>query len=298
MPDLTLIHHAARRQHAHPLNSLSALRACLEAGAHIVELDITPLLDEDFALLHDAQLESLTDGSGFTFATRAEELRECHHVGAGSVTAEPVGLLSQAVALIQEHATLDELQLDLKPHAPLTRSVLDRLVGLLRPVENRVRVTSIADWSLRRLHEIAPHLALGFDPLLYLDIKGANRRSQRLPPHRVGAYGYLDDHPLASRLNRAAPDYLAARADALAAQVPQEVAWYIRAELLVQALEDGFDWIAYLHARDSAVAAWTLQPESPADLRRAQVLAAAGIDRITTDDAPRLAAALDVPVIV
>jgi glycerophosphoryl diester phosphodiesterase len=297
MPDLTLIHHAARRQHAYPPNSLGALRACLEAGARIVELDITALKDEDFALLHDAQLENLTDGSGYTFAMRAEEMRQCHYVGAGAVTAEPVGLLSQAVALIQEYNTLDELQLDLKPHAPLTRDVLDRLVRLLRPVQNRVRVTSIADWSLRWLHRIAPRLALGFDPLLYLDIKGANGRSQRLPPHRVGAYGYLDDHPLATRLYHAAPDYLAARADALAAQVPRELTWYIRAELLVQTLEDGFDWTAYLHTRDSAVAAWTLQPESPEDLRRARVLAAAGVDRITTDDAPSLATALDVPVV-
>ena len=87
-------------------------------------------------------------------------------------------------------------------------------------------------------------------------------------------------------------DGTVARAEALWAQSPPVGIWYIRAGLLAQALKDGFDWIAYLHARGTQVAAWTLNPGRPSDVELACQLATAGVDRITTDDAPALARAL------
>jgi len=49
---LLLIHHAASGQTPRPPNSLWALQACLEAGARAVEVDISPLADGEFVLLH------------------------------------------------------------------------------------------------------------------------------------------------------------------------------------------------------------------------------------------------------
>lgn len=69
--------------------------------------------------------------------------------------------------------------------------------------------------------------------------------------------------------------------------------WYIRAALLARALDDGFDWIAYLHAQAALVDAWTLDVHKAGHLELAQRLISAGVDRITTNDAPRLAVALD-----
>jgi glycerophosphoryl diester phosphodiesterase len=43
----------SNRGHGIAPNSLSALRHCLQAGARFVEVDIMPLADRDFALLHD-----------------------------------------------------------------------------------------------------------------------------------------------------------------------------------------------------------------------------------------------------
>jgi glycerophosphoryl diester phosphodiesterase len=40
------------------------------------------------------------------------------------------------------------------------------------------------------------------------------------------------------------------------------------------------------------VAAWTLDPDQPHQLHLARTLVAAGVDRITTNDAPAMAAAL------
>ncbi len=291
-----LIHHAANRQHDHPPNSLQSLRVCLEAGARVVEVDITPLADGDFALLHDGRLENATDGNGHVFATTADQARRLHYTARGDSTDEPVGLLSQAVLLARDHPHLEELQLDLKPHSPLTDDVLNDLLRQIAPMKDRVRVTSIADWALRRLHGLDADLPLGFDPLLYLDVERGEKQDETIPPFRVSAYGYRDDHPLGSRIWGPTSDYLAARAEALGAQVPAGITWYVSAPLLARVLDDGFDWIAHLHAHGSQVDAWTLDAGRPGHTALAHRLLTAGIDRITTNDAPRLATALDIPV--
>jgi len=291
MAPILLVHHAASRGHDHPPGSLRGLRTCLEAGARVVEVDATPLADGDFALLHEGKLERATDGVGDVFATTADQVRRLHYRWRGLFTGELVGLLSQAVSLVRDDPHLQELQIDLKPHAPLTDAVLGNLLRHIEPVQDRIRVTSVADWALRWLRTLAPDLALGFDPLLYLDVETGEER--HAPPFRVGAYGYRDDHPLSTRVWGAPADYLSARAEALWVQAPAGAAWYIRASILDQLLDHGFDWIAHLHARGAEVDAWTLDAGKPGHIERARRLVAAGIDRITTNDAPRLAAALE-----
>ena len=292
MDELLLIHHAARRAHAHPPSSLSAVRACLAAGARVVEVDITPLADGGFALLHDGDLEQVTDSQGPVFAATRDQARRLHYVSGGRATAEPLGTLGSAVAIVQGSACPIELQLDLKPHAPLGDPVLRALLSTIEPILERVRVTSITDWALRRLHQLEPALALGFDPLLYLAVVNAKSRDPGVPPFRVGAYGYLDDHPLGTRVWGPAAGYLEARAEALCTQSPASAVWYIDAYLLARSLDDGFDWVAYLHGRGCEVDAWTLDADRADELSLARRLAAVGVDRITTNDAPALAAAL------
>jgi len=171
--------------------------------------------------------------------------------------------------------------------------VLARLAANLRPVRERVRVTSPSDWALRRLRALDPDLPLGFDPLLYLELDQGEESNPSVPPFRRGAYGYWDDHPLATRRWGPAAAYLAARAEALWAQAPAGAIWYIHAGLLAQALDDGFDWIRDLHDRGVEVDAWTLDAAKPERAALARRLAAAGIDRITTNNAPALSQALD-----
>jgi glycerophosphoryl diester phosphodiesterase len=289
---LLLIHHGARRGHSYPPNSLAALRACVEARALVVEVDITPLRDGDCALLHEGELERATDGEGPAFAATGDQIRSLHYLNGGEVTDEPIGLLSQAVATVRDHECPVELQLDLKPHAPLTDTVLQGLLSMIGPIRERVRVTSGADWALRRLRSLDAELALGFDPLLYLGVPDETVHDSRVPPFRIGAYGYPDDHPLSTRVWGAAANYLAARGEALSVLVPPGAVWYLNAELLCRSLDDGFDWISFLHSRGSEVDAWTLNAESPPELAMSRRLACAGVDRITTDDAPALAAVL------
>jgi glycerophosphoryl diester phosphodiesterase len=260
-------------------------------------MDISPLADGDFILLHGRLLEQGTTGSGPVNAFAADELASLRLVWRGVVTDEPVRPLSWALDLVRHHPQPVELQLDLKPYAPFSAGDLSRLVEALQPLKDRVRVTSVADWVLRRLHALDAGLPLGFDPLLYLDADARRTRDPMISPFRLGAYNYWDDHPLASRRWGTAADYLATRAEALWVQAPAGALWYIAAPLLAQALDDGFDWIADLHSRGVQVAAWTLDASHAEQAALARRLAALGVDRIITNDAPALAQVLDAGVV-
>ena len=160
-----------------------------------------------------------------------------------------------------------------------------------RPSKPGCAVSCVADWAIRRLAALDGALPLGFDPLLYLDVERGDGRKEQAPPLRTGAYGYLDEHPLALTRWGAPADYLAARAEALWTQAPVAM-WYIRGAMLARALDDGFDWIAWLHDRGAQVTAWTLDASHAHQLDLARTLAKAGVDRITTNDAGALARAL------
>lgn len=283
-----MVYHAAARGNRFPPNSLGGLRACLEAGARHVEVDINPLADGEYALLHDRFLEDETDGRGSVAAATGESVRALRRRWRGELTEERVATLSDVVTLAAGAQTLVELQLDLKAYALLADTALESLARLVRPLGRRVRISSTSDRELRRLHGVAPDLALGFDPLRHLDVDpGPGKRASRYLS-RTGDYGYLDDHPLAADRWGTACEYLAARAEVLWGQAPVSM-WYVRATLLARMLEDGFDWIADLHRRGAQVAAWTLNPDRPHHLGLAAELIGHGVDRIITDDAPRMA---------
>ena len=52
--------------HGYLENTIDSIRAAFEYGAHMVELDIHPTADGEFAVFHDWRLECRTDGSGVT----------------------------------------------------------------------------------------------------------------------------------------------------------------------------------------------------------------------------------------
>jgi glycerophosphoryl diester phosphodiesterase len=290
MPEL--IHHAANCGRAALPNSLEAISECLSMGAQVVEIDIIPLRSGDFALLHDQRLENGTSGHGNAAETTGEEVRSLFYKKAGQVTDIPVGTLSQVLSLVQPANALKRLQLDLKPYAPLTPAVLHGLAEMIAPVKDRVEISSVADWAIRLLHRVDPKLNLGFDPLLYIDLETQQPRPEGVPPFRVGAYGYRDDHPLSVSHWGSEADYLSARAEALLRQAPMGATWYINAALLIKALQAGFDWIDTLHQNGSRVAAWTLDAGQPVQVSWAIELASMGVDAITSNAPVQLAQAM------
>ncbi len=289
---LHLIHHAANCGHHHPPGSIAALRACLEAGAKRIEIDVIPLADGSFALLHDRELGVDTDGEGEAPRAKRSDVARLHYRHGTQISEEKVGFLEEAVALLTAASETDRLQIDLKPFAPLTHAVLRNFLDIIAPVKDRVQVSSVADWAIRALAAFVPELSLGFDPLLYLDLVGSEPRPKGIPPFRLGAYGLADDHPLSAFQWGPLGDYLAARAAALFVQVPEGCQWFIRADLLKTAFESGFDWIDFLHQRKSQVDAWTIDPDDPDQVATAQMLVERGVDALTTDAPSHLAGKL------
>ncbi len=293
-----LVHHAASRGRDLPPSSLAAVAACLEARARVIEVDLSLTADGDLVLLHGPLLEDETTGSGPIQARTAAELSQMRHVWRGQVTERRGGRLGQALELLAAHRYPVEVQLDCKPEGLSEPAVMACLVERLQPIKHRVRLSSEADWLVRRLQALDPELPVGFDPLLYLEQIDDEWGERDGPPFRRGAYGYLDDHPLASRRWGPPADYLAARAEALCAQAAGVGMWYIRARVLAHTLDDGFDWIGTMHDRGARVTAWTLDPDNPASVALARRLVGQGVDRITTNDPEGLARALAIGAVM
>lgn len=287
-----LIHHAAHCSDGMPPGSLSALERCLQKDSAVIEIDVIPLGDGSFALLHDQNLEIDTNGRGNVVEMGRTKVGKLYYKVNDKVSQEKVGFLEDAIDLLKAYPHTQRLQIDLKPFAPLTRAVLSDFLSILAPVKDRILVTSVVDWAIRSLAICAPDLSLGFDPLIYFDIADEKPRPEGIPPFRVGAYGFLDDHPLSAYRWGASREYFAARAGALLVQVPNGCVWFIRAALLQKSLEAGFNWINFLHQKGSTVDGWTIDASQPDQIKLAQTLVEHGIDYLTTDTPAKLAAYL------
>ncbi|MBP8973995.1 MAG: hypothetical protein KBH93_08970, partial [Anaerolineae bacterium] len=293
-----IVHHMAALDGGHfPPNSLEGVRASLEGGADFIEVDVTALADEDYLLVHDPVLESETTGSGPVAHCTARQARELRCKVNGAATDFRVPTLGEIVALLAEHPARTRLQLDFKNVIPFADDEpLIRLARLIEPLGERVIVSSEADWQLRRLRRLAPWLELGFDIHFYIGWPDpAHPRNPAELPHEVGAYGYYDDHPLASRRVWPAADYLADRCAALMTLLPGASTLYINQHFLVQSLEDGFDWAAALHEAGLKCDAWTLDYGDPVAEANARRLLAAGVDQFTTNTPLALRALLSAP---
>jgi len=276
------IQHAANLDPTLPPGSLTSLQNCLVNRVKWVEVDIIPLKGGDFALLHDPKLEHISNGLGDVFEKTADQVKQLVYKGQKSWGKNiQLGTLSQALLLLKEDPDHTNLQLDLKPYAPLSPEVLRNLLDLIEPVKNRILISCVADWAVRQLRKMDSVVKLGFDPLLYLDIVSKEPRPEGVPPFRIGEFGYLDDHPLAAQKWGEPGDYFALRAEALFYQVPRGVTWFLNADLLTDALDAGFNWIGYLNKNESLVDVWTV------DLDRKELasrLIKDGIDFLTSND--------------
>ena len=166
-------------------------------------------------------------------------------------------------------------------------------MDLIRPLGDRVLVSTTADWQLRRLRALAPGLDLGLDIHFYLDWHPAGATvDPRSYPRRLGAYGYRDDHPLASERHGATARYLADRCGMLMGLVPGVSTFYVNHRFLARSLDDGFDWAEALRQRGIKLDAWTLDADNPVAVENVGRLLAAGVDQVTTNTPTVLAALL------
>lgn len=283
---LQIVHHkAALDGSLNPPNSLAAIRECLEAGAAWIEVDITALAEGDYLLVHNLDLEAETNGRGAVGACNVSAARNLKIVHRGLVTSHPAALLSKVVACFLAAPDSTRLQLDFKDHAPFASiEPLQRLVEIIQPLGARVLVSSMADWQLRHLAQLAPWLELGFDIHLHIDCNppGQIAAPDDLPRH-VGAYGYRDDHPLASQRWGSTAAYLAERCDEMLHLAPSASTFYCRHSFLVRGLQEGFSWAQTLHQAGKRLDAWTLDVDKAQAVANARILADADCDQITSN---------------
>lgn len=268
-----------------PPNSIEALRASLRAGARFIEVDITALADSDFLLVHDADLQAETNGQGQVAECPTAQARGLLLKQDGAVTEHPAALLSDVVRLFEQHGGAACLQLDFKDAVPFKdEEPLRRLVRLVEPLKERVIVSSGADWQLRKMRKFAPWLMLGFDIMWYLGWQPAGEaRDPREYPKNIGAYGYYDDHMLASGRYQPTAEYLRDRCEGLVMLAPDVSVFYLEHYLIAQSLQDGFNWAETLHKYGICLDAWTMDVSNPAAVRRVPQLLEAGVDLFTTN---------------
>lgn len=286
-----IVHHMAVSDDApYPPNSLEAICASLEAGAAWIEIDVTPLASDDYLLVHDSVLEAETTGRGQVTCTPPAAVHDLRIKHRGNVTPCRPPLLSEVVARLCEYGGAARLQIDYKHLSPFPDDEpLRRLIRLIEPLGARVLVSTGADWHLRRLRKLADWLDLGFDIGLYLDYR-PQAVDPRLPPFRLGEYGYHDDHMLASARLLPVAHYLALRCESLLYAAPFVSIWYVGYPMLLRGLDDGFNLADWLHERHVRLDAWTLDADKPAAAALPR-LCAAGVDQFTTNT-PRALSAL------
>lgn len=142
---------------------------------------------------------------------------------------------------------------------------------------------------MRTFGRLDPDIDVGLDFAFHLDapVDGTVRL-----PTRLGAYGYLDDHPLALRQLQTTENYLRDRVESLLTLVPNAYEFYLRKDFVVQALDDGFNPISFTHEQlpGSFVDVWTIDYGTDKAKRMIERSLEAGADQITTNTAVQWAA--------
>ena len=122
-----LILHGANLDQSLPFGSLANLELSLQTGIPRIEVDVFPVKDEDFAMLHDPDLGHTSQDSGSALELTSAQIQKIQYKN----STELLGTLSQAVALLKRCPVQDFLQLDLKPYAPLTPTSLKNLIKMI-----------------------------------------------------------------------------------------------------------------------------------------------------------------------
>lgn len=278
----------------YPENSLPAIAECYQAAVARTEIDLHPLRDADFLVVHDAELEGSTTGAGPVVDLTRREAQSLQLRAAGaSITSDRPPLLSEVVALIRTLPAATVLELDLVTVWPMAWPRAEELARLLQPVKGRVFLNGY-DWNVRRMLEVDPTLGAAYDLLPHLDwvpagdMEGdADEAEWGLPR---GAYGYLDAHPLARERRQPAAEYLTDRLEVLARLVPGARELHVRLTLFERMLEDGIAVAELVHRHGLQLDVWTLNAGTPRWHERLAGALAAGADVITSDTPQALAA--------
>jgi glycerophosphoryl diester phosphodiesterase len=275
-----------------PENSLAAIRECLTTPVARAQIDFSVLRDHDFLVTRGVLLDGATTGRGPVRLTTRQEVAQLRCRWRGQVWDHQPPLLSEVVDLLRSQASSTVLELNAKDAEPWPYSRVDELVRMVEPVRDRVIFNGSADWNLRRLVQVDPRIRVGFTPAFYLDWMPSNVVPDELPGE-VGAYGYLDRHPLARARNQPPSDYLWERVNGLIRVVPGAREMHIRLSLFEHMQSDGLGDTAHrLRRAGLRPGVWSLDAGTPDWHARLTNAVWASVDIITTSTPRQLQGAI------
>ena len=139
-----------------PENSLAAIDAAIEAGAHIVELDVRQTKDSVLVLMHDKTLERTTTGTGAVLDYTYDELKELQLTHRGKATTHSAPTLEEALLRAKDRILVD---IDFKADGMQTRFDAYRQIAALG-MENQVLFFLYDYTEMPVLHAFNPHIKI------------------------------------------------------------------------------------------------------------------------------------------
>ncbi len=143
---------------AAPENTRAAIRAAIEVGADMAEIDVTLAADMHVVVIHDPTLDRTTNGSGEVSRFTLEELKE---LDAGSwfdpsFAGERIPTLDEVLAEANGRILLN---VEIKSES-VDRGVVKRVASAIRGRDmcEQVVVSSFSPTALLQMHAIAPEI--------------------------------------------------------------------------------------------------------------------------------------------
>jgi glycerophosphoryl diester phosphodiesterase len=139
-----------------PENTMVAIEMATEAGADMVEIDVTTTADGEMVVIHDETLERTTNGHG---PVAAHTLAELQALDAGSwkspqFAGEPIPTLEQVLDMTRGRILVN---IEIKPEAVAAAApVMVARIVLERRMEEEVLISSFEPIALAELRAEAP----------------------------------------------------------------------------------------------------------------------------------------------
>lgn len=150
----------------YPENTLAAFKGAIDAGAQMIEMDVSLSKDRQLVVIHDQTVDRTTNGTG---AVNSLTLKQLSRLDAGSwfdprFKAERLPTLAQVLEAVKGRLLVN---IEIKPEAfeaqgpadAVERQVLDLVSE--KKMQADILVSSFEWQVLENLREMDPHIALG-----------------------------------------------------------------------------------------------------------------------------------------
>ncbi|TNE45361.1 MAG: glycerophosphodiester phosphodiesterase family protein [Sphingomonadales bacterium] len=147
-------------------NSIDAIRACIDAGIDMVELDVRTTRDGMLVLMHDTSVDRMTEGNGNVSDLDWAQLRKLHlREGNGLKDGKPAPLTKRHIPTFRQalRAAKNRILINVDAKTPLSPAML----AMIDAAGGRGQILFKAEAPLEQLREYAPWMQqVRFMPIL------------------------------------------------------------------------------------------------------------------------------------